>query len=262
MKLRVYRSLWGMTGAIEEQVERIAAAGYDGIEGFLGASTLTAGEMVKLAERSNLRLIMAGPIDTKEAIEPTLKRLAEYAPDKIGVHSGRDSMNPDEGSAFFDEALRVEQQIGIPVAHSTHRGRILFTPWNTLYYLRKFDGLKLVADYSHWVNVCERLPDDQAEALTLANQRAFHIHTRIGYEEGPQVPDPSAPEYAAQRAWHEQQWLAIKRAREAAGDDVLTLVPEYGPPPYQQTLPHTNVPVADNWQVCLWAAQAARELLG
>jgi sugar phosphate isomerase/epimerase len=250
-----------MTGSIEEQIEQIAAAGYDGVEGFFGANTLSPTAFADLVRSHGLKLIMAGAVGTKDEIEPTLKGLAEYEPLKIGLHSGRDSMTRDEGCALFEMALSVEAQIGIPVAHETHRGRIFYSPWDTLFYLRQFEMLKIVADYSHWVNVCERLPDDQAEALELANRRTFHIHARIGYEEGPQVPDPSAPEYAAQRAWHERQWQQIKQWRAAAGDDILTLTPEYGPPPYQHTLPHTNVPVADNWQVCLWGMQAARDLL-
>jgi sugar phosphate isomerase/epimerase len=261
MQLLVFRSLWGMTGSIEEQIERIATAGYDGVEGFVGASTLSTKDFTALVLRHGLRLIMAGAVSTKDEIEPTLKQLAEYEPLKIGLHSGRDSMTRDEGCALFETALRIEAQIGIPVGHETHRGRILYSPWDALFYLRQFDSLKIVADYSHWVNVCERLPDDQAEVLDLANRRTLHIHARIGYEEGPQVPDPSAPEYAPQRAWHERQWQQIKQQRKASGDEILTLTPEYGPPPYLHTLPHTNVPVADNWQVCLWGMKAARYLL-
>lgn len=260
MQLAVFRALWGMTGAIEAQFDKIAEAGYDGVEGFIspefpGAASFSAG----VSERG-LELIMAGQVDTKAAIEPTLKALAEYAPIKIGLHSGRDSMSRDEGCAFFEEALRVEQQIGIPVSHETHRGRMLFTPWDTAFYLNAFPTLKIVADYSHWVNVCERLPNDQQAALDLANRRAFHIHCRVGYEEGPQVPDPSAPEYAEHLAWHEQQWQAILSAQELSGLGVATVTPEYGPPSYLHTLPHTNVPVADLWAVCLWSAQRFRAM--
>jgi hypothetical protein len=171
-------------------------------------------------------------------------------------------MTRDEGSYFFEAALRAESQLGIPVLHETHRGCLLFTPWDTAAYLRIFPALKITADYSHWVNVCERLPDDQMESLALANQRAYHIHGRVGYAEGPQVPDPSAPEYSVELAWHEQQWERIRQQRAAGGDAVLTFTPEYGPPTYLHTLPHTNAPVADLWNVCLWAAQRARRSLG
>ncbi len=262
MQLLIFRALWGMTGPFEAQIERIAAAGYDGVEGFIGASDLSPDRFSAVIASAGLKLIMAGAVERREQLESTLKTLADYGPIKIGLHSGRDSMSPDDGCTFFEEALRVEAAIGFPVAHETHRGRLLFTPWATAYYLRQFDSLKVVADYSHWVNVCERLPEDQADALALANAHAFHIHGRVGYEQGPQVPDPGAPEYARQRDWHEAQWRTILHNRQQAGDSMLTFTPEYGPPDYLHTLPYTHVPVADLWDVCVQAAQRARMTLG
>ena len=38
MQLIIFRALWGMTGPFEEQIERIAAAGYDGVDGYPAAS--------------------------------------------------------------------------------------------------------------------------------------------------------------------------------------------------------------------------------
>ena len=261
MKLLVFRALWGMTGPVPEQIERIAAAGYDGIEFWPPHIEASRAEILSLAERYKLRVIVGALVTERQALEPELNGLMDYQPFKINLHSGRDSMTRDEGCAFFEEALRVEERLGIPVVHETHRGRIFYTPWDTAFYLRQFDNLKLNADYSHWVNVCERLPGDQTEALDVANRRALHIHGRVGYEEGPQVPDPSAPEYAPHLAWHERQWQQIRQFRQQDGDDVLTFTPEYGPPGYLHTLPHTNVPVADLWQICLWAAERARQTL-
>src|SRR2546430_3268350 len=123
MKLLIFRALWGMTGPFEEQLERIAAAGYDGIDGFIGASTLKPGKFSDIVSSHGLKLNMAAQIGTVAELEPTLKALAEYKPSKIGVQGGRDSMTRDEGCAFFEEALRLEQALGIPIAHETHRGR-------------------------------------------------------------------------------------------------------------------------------------------
>jgi len=262
MAVLFFRALWGITGALPEQLERIAAAGFDGVEIWWAALEVQPAELRQLLDECGLQLIMATNVDTQGDIEPTLKRLAEYEPLRINLHSGRDSFTFAEGRAFFEEALRVESAVNVPVMHETHRGRTFFTPWNTATYLHQFSSLKITADYSHWVNVCERLPDDQAEAMALANQRAIHIHGRVGYEEGPQVPDPAAPEYAPQLAWHERQWAAIKLHRDNLDDYPLTFTPEYGPPPYLHTLPHTGLPVADLWNICLWATQRAREQFG
>lgn len=259
MQTLIIKALWGMTGSLAEQIERVAAAGYDGFELWPDQHTISRQELTAIAASYNLKMIVGALVETKADLEPTLKKLGEYDTLRINLHSGRDSMRRAEASAFFEEALRVEEQIGLSVGHETHRGRILFTPWDTAYYLQQFSNLKITADYSHWVNVCERLPADQAEALSLANSRAIHIHGRVGYEEGPQVPDPSAPEYAAQLGWHETQWQQIKTLHAQSQQDILTFTPEYGPPNYLHTLPHTNVPVADLWQVCLWAADRARQ---
>ena len=259
MQLLIFRALWGMTGPFEGQIEQIADARYDGVDGFMGASDLPPVQFSRIVAAHGLKLIMGAQVNTQAQLEPTVTRLAEYQPIKIGLQSGRDSMTRDEGCAYFDAAARLEQQLGIPIAHETHRGRMFFTPWDTAFYLKRFDNLHILADYSHWVNVCERLPDDQQEALTLANQRAVHIHGRVGYEEGPQVPDPSAPEYSSYLEWHERQWTEILDNRRKAGDSMATFTPEYGPPGYLHTLPHTGVPVADLWKVCLWSAERARQ---
>ena len=247
MTLLVFRALWGMTGPVSAQIEQIAAAGYDGFEIWPSQFQISRQELMSIARQNGMKLIVGAPVANQAEIEPTLKQLAEYDPTRINLHSGRDSMNRDEGCAFFEEALRVEAQIGLTVGHETHRGRILFTPWDTAFYLQQFDKLHITADYSHWVNVCERLPIDEKSAVEFANQRAVHIHGRVGYEEGPQVPDPSAPEYTAQLAWHEAQWKQIREAHMQNGQETLTFTPEYGPPSYLHTLPHTNVPVADLW---------------
>lgn len=259
MKIEIYKALWGMEGPLEQQIERIAAAGYDGVEIWLTDSPFKRDTILRLVEKHHLRLIAAGAIATADDIRPTLNAFSQYEPVKINIQSGIDAMPFDEGKRFVEALLETAQQLGVTVLQETHRGKLLYTPWVTAAYLRAFPELHITADYSHWVNVCERLPLDQAEALALANARARHIHGRVGYEEGPQVPDPAAPEYAPQRAWHEAQWQAIWNARQAASDSVFTFTPEYGPPAYLHTLPHTNVPVANLWEVCLWAANRARQ---
>ena len=69
-------------------------------------------------------------------------------------------------------------------------------PWNTQRILRRFPSLKLTCDYSHWVCVAERLLPDCGEILQLSADHCWHLHARVGFEEGPQVPDPRAPEWS------------------------------------------------------------------
>jgi hypothetical protein len=121
--------------------------------------------------------------------------------------------------------------------------------------LERVEGLKLCCDFSHWVCVAERLLDDCAPIIELAASRCIHIHARVGYEEGPQVPDPSAPEYQRHVEAHERWWDLIWKSQQARGFAYSTVTPEFGPPGYLHTLPHTNVPVADLDSVCKYMAK-------
>jgi hypothetical protein len=141
------------------------------------------------------------------------------------------------------------------VAHETHRGRALYNPWITRRLLRHFAPLRLCCDFSHWVCVCERLVDTEIDILRECAARCIHLHARVGYEEGPQVPDPRAPEYQRHLEAHERWWQLIWEAQAAAGHLRSTLTPEYGPPDYLHTLPYSKMPVANLWEVCDWQAQ-------
>ena len=89
-----------------------------------------------------------------------------------------------------------------------------------------------------------------------ANRRVIHIQGRVGHEEHPQVADPRAPESAPYVERFEKWWAAIIRHRVASGADTLTFTPEYGVNNYLPTLPYTQQPVADLWDICLWANES------
>jgi hypothetical protein len=71
----------------------------------------------------------------------------------------------------------------------------------------------------------------------------------------PQVPDPAAPEYATHLHAHENWWDQVWQSQRARGLTYSWLTPEFGPPPYLHTLPHTHVPVANLADVCDWMAR-------
>jgi hypothetical protein len=121
--------------------------------------------------------------------------------------------------------------------------------------LDQFANLRLCCDLSHWVCVCERLIDSELAIIQQCAQHCIHLHARVGYEEGPQVPDPRAPEYARYVEAHERWWDLIWDAQQAQGHPYSTLTPEFGPPGYLHTLPYTQMPVADLWEICEWQAQ-------
>lgn len=177
----------------------------------------------------------------------------------INAHTGSDAWSAAEAEDFYGAALEMEKELGVTLAHETHRSRYFGNPWNTRQILRRFPALQLTCDYSHWVCVAERLLQDCGEILDLCAAHCRHVHARVGYEEGPQVPDPRAPEWSQHLAAHEDWWGKIWQAQESRGLQVSTLTPEFGPPHYLHTLPYTQQPVADLNAICDWMAQRQRD---
>ncbi|GHH99830.1 sugar phosphate isomerase/epimerase family protein [Neobacillus kokaensis] len=253
MNIKYFKALWGMTGTLEEQFSDIAKAGYDGIEALL-PSKEEESQFKELLEKHQFDYIAQIHTygDHIESFTELTNRAKEFNPLLINSHSAKDSMTFDEQLNFFEKALIIEKQTGVPIAHETHRGRAMFTPWHTASLLNIFEDLKITADFSHWCCVCESLLQDQVENLSIAIERTIHIHGRVGHAEGPQVSDPSAPEYERELKVHESWWNQIIKQKADQGAKYLTFCPEFGPPGYMQTLPFTGQPVADLWKVCNW----------
>ncbi len=267
MKLKIYKSLWGMTGSIEDQFERIRAAGYDGIENApqdigIGEHSYSPEHFQKLLNDFGFEYTALVYTEGQDHAEELRRRTAEamkFGPKKIIAHAGRDTMSFGKTIRFLEQALRIEEELGIPIAHETHRRRPLYSPMNTLVLLRELPDLHINADFSHWCVVTESMLEDHAEALAIAARRAIHIHGRVGFENGPQVPDPRSPEWEDRVRKHEAWWDQIIAAHLIHGEETLTFVPEYGPPTYMPTIPGTAEPTADLWEVCLWGANRFRE---
>lgn len=261
MKLQVYKSLWGMDGNLEENVTRIVEAGYDGIE----VATQEVQEPQRLKELladhklDLIALVYTEGDDHSAHFKRVVEQAVSFGPSKIVAHAGRDLMPFVKQVRFLVHALRIEESIGVPIAHETHRRRPFLSPMNTLALLRELPEIKLNIDYSHWCCVTESMLQDHTEALQISAEHAIHLHGRVGYENGPQVSDPRAPEWSEHVRLHELWWHHIIELQRARRAEVFTFTPEYGPPSYMHTLPNTNEPVADLWDVCLWGAERFRQ---
>jgi sugar phosphate isomerase/epimerase len=257
MTIRFYKALWGMSGTYGEQMERIAAAGYEGFEA--PVTDQNADALREAAHYNGLGLVAMLFVEQAQELERGIAAAQSAGAELVNVHSGRDWWEFDQGCRFFEEALDIGAASGTRVVHETHRGRLLFHPAITARYLNKFPELELTADFSHWTCVCESMLQDQEEAVRLAARRTAHLHARVGHEQGPQVPDPRAPEWATYLERFESWWDMVILANETRDEAVLRVDPEFGPPHYMQTLPYTAQPVADLWDVCLDMTDRLRE---
>jgi len=267
MQLKVFRHLWGVEEPWDIAFPRFRTAGYAGIET----------RVPDPENRDRFRQLLANhDFQYIQQVHTTGTTVADHVasfrqqvdagrdfnPLLIGAHGGSAAWNEDDAAQFFAQVLEIEQEIGIPVGHETHRGRILFNPWVTSRMLDRFPDLRLVCDLSHWTLVGERMLADQGAIIRQAAERCLHLHARVGYEEGPQVPDPRAPEFAYCLEVFDAWWRMIWDIQRERGLAEATVTPEYGPPGYLHTLPYTRQPVADLAEICDWQAQRLRDQFG
>ena len=258
MELKVIKTLWGYTEAATtaDELRRIKDAGFDGIE--WGVPSMEPQQWRDLCGEIGLDYcaqIFAFDAPTYVA---ELENAVKYGPIVISAHDGRDKMTFQEGCDYFREVLKAEQDLGVTVAHETHRHRLFFTPWSTAQYLEEFEALGVCADFSHWCVVTESMLNDMEDWVTRACERTVHVHARVGFEESPQVSDPRAPEFRHYLERHEQWWDRIFALRKQRFEPFTTIDPEFGPPGYMPAQPYTQMPIVNLWDVHLWMANRIR----
>ncbi len=247
-------------------LDRVKAAGYDGVEMSLPLEEEERSNMLVLLAEYKL-LFIAQHWETVDADFATHKknytmRLRNVAvPQALFVNSqtGKDYYTKSENRELMQVAAKVSQQTGVQIIHETHRGKWSFAAHITRRYLQKYPDIQLTLDISHWCNVAESFLHDQAEAIDLAMTHTQHLHARVGYIEGPQVPDPRAPEWKEALNIHLAWWDKIVAMKKAAGVQRFTITPEFGAPPYMILLPFSQQPIANQWDINLYMMQMLRE---
>jgi hypothetical protein len=266
MKLGLVRHLWGVDHrhGLLHYLPRWREVGYTAVEGTIRLSVDREKmlEMLKSREMGFVAQVLCNDLNPGgsvrlhlESLREQIQESLEFSPVFINAHSGADSWTHGEAVDFYGAALEMEKSLGIPICHETHRMRYFANPWNTRPILEAYPDLKLTCDFSHWVCVAERLLPDCVDIIRLAAGHCHHLHARVGHEEGPQVSDPRAPEWQTHLAAHESWWDIIWKSQQARGLETSYLTPEFGPPPYLATLPHTGTPVADLAEICDWMAR-------
>jgi len=277
---------------LEEALKEISRLGYDGVEVPLKCVLFLGKERFKsLVAKHNLKVIIMvftdGPVapgegivfggpypgftapsnpgetDKKMLVDTHLKvfkeqvvAAQEFDPVLVNCHAMKDYFTEEMAEEFFNQALPWQDENKYNVMHETHRKRFLHSPWVTRGFVKKFPNLKMVADLSHWVCVSETDPSDPdlTSVVEMYAGQFKHTHCRVGYDHGPQVPDPRASAWLEYMEGHERWWDSIWRAAAEAGCQEITMTPEHGPPNYQVCDPQTNKPLADIWDVNHWIA--------
>ncbi|MEJ7685108.1 MAG: sugar phosphate isomerase/epimerase [Segetibacter sp.] len=247
-------------------LQKVKEAGYDGVEASLPLSRKEQEEILNGFAKYNLQFIaqhwetVNQDFDKHIAeYETRLRSLADDKPLFINAQTGKDYYSFQQNEKLISLASDIARETGVPVIHETHRGKFSFAAHVTKNFLEHIPGLLITLDISHWCNTAETFLHDQPEAVELALSRTEHIHSRIGYPEGPQITDPRAPEWEEALQFHLNCWDKIIERQRKSGKKYFTITPEFGPPPYMPLLPYTRQPVADQWEVNVYMMNLLKE---
>lgn len=257
MEIKILSPLWGHEHLQMKQfLTKITEAGYDGMDTWIPAEAAEQKSLLDHMQKHQMHLVVhqheANGNSFKEfrdSFAANLVRCATLNPLLINSHTGKDYFTMEQFLDLIDIALEFTEKTGILVIHETHRGRMGYAPQLTRALFDQNNKFLLTADLSHWVCVTESMLENFAETLKEAFKRSRHIHARVGFEQGPQVPDPRAPEwqYAVEKfmSW----WDEIVLSNQLQETKILPITTEFGPVPYMPTIPFSGTTVANQFEV-------------
>lgn len=255
MKILYFCPHWGNTLPFEQFCKNVKIAGYDGVEMDLPFDKSEKENILKTLESKGLKLIGQYWQSLEKDFEINaqnyskhLYNLADAKPLLINTQTGKDYFSFEQNMMLISIAEKISEETGIEILHETHRGKFLF---NLPVFQKSVESNKNIAitlDASHWCTVHESMLDDQEEAMMLALQHTRHIHSRIGFEEGPQVNDPRAPEWKSVVEKYFSWWDQVVAIHQK-NKQTLTVTTEFGPAPYMPAEPYTGKSLSSQWDV-------------
>ncbi|WP_377137155.1 sugar phosphate isomerase/epimerase [Mucilaginibacter lutimaris] len=257
MEIKILCPIWGHEHLpLFSFLEKVRIAGFDGLETWIPEYKSDRKILYDYLQQFEMPLLahqyQAQGSTFQQFKASFKKRLTECAaaqPILINSHTGRDWFTAQQNIELIDIAHNFFTKTGILVVHETHRGRLGYSPQSATELFSLRDDYLITADFSHWTCVTESMLENFEPAIHEAIKRTRHVHARIGYENGPQVPDPRASEWRYASEKFLDWWELIVLANKRSGRAVLTFTTEFGPPPYMPTVPFSNIPVADQFEV-------------
>ncbi|RYY24299.1 MAG: sugar phosphate isomerase/epimerase [Sphingobacteriaceae bacterium] len=261
MKIDFFCPRWGFEHvAWNTFLCRVKAAGYVGVEWFPYSERVDFIEVLHQLKILDLKLCIVMTVvkqnltfeDYLQQLKTDLLDFCQLNPLFITAQTGREYFNPKQIEQCLACCAEVSQRTGIPIYQETHRNKWGFAAHQVYPVLQNNPDFMLTLDVSHWFCVSESYLEDQQEAVNLAIHRTKHIHARIGHTQSSQVADPKAPEHNQALQEHLKIWDRYVALQRANGTGVITITPEFGPPPYL-TVIDENLPADEaQWRFNLW----------
>jgi sugar phosphate isomerase/epimerase len=267
MKIKFFCPQWGSKHLnFIDFVKQVKDSGYDGIEMSLPLESCEKEIILNtIKEHKLLHIAQHWETETtdfsahKKEYRERITNLASSAPVLINSQTGKDFFTFEQNAELIAIANEIADQHGVKLVHETHRGKFSFAAHIVANFIKELPDLRIGFDVSHWCAVAESYLENQKENVELAISRADHIHARVGFPEGPQIPDPRVPEWQEAVNIHIGWWEKIVERNRNEGKELFTITSEFGPFPYMPILPFTQQPVTSQWDVNVYMMNMLRE---
>ena len=257
MKLLILCTQWGSQHLpLEDFFTKVKEAGYDGIDTWVPEDVNEKKKFISLLDEYQLAIVshqyQAKGNNINEfckSLEYYLSLSTECNPLLINSHSGKDYFSFDEQLKVIDTVEEFSAKHNIVVAHETHRGHIGYSPYNVMELFKQRPAMKITADFSHWTCVTESWLENSAGIMEEAIKRTKHVHARVGFTQGPQIPDPRLAAWQEPVNFFLNIWEQIVAYQKLQKAYFFTMTTEFGPPPYMWTDVKDNLPVTNQWEI-------------
>lgn len=257
MKMLFFCPLWGCEDEpFEDFARKVKVAGYDGVEMGFPCDAKQKNHLLQILKDEGLLLIaqhwqtQTSDFNShKDEYEKHLRNLVDTGALFINSQTGKDFFSFEQNAELIELAKTISDESNVKIIHETHRGKFSFAAHIAMRFIESIEHLRIGLDISHWFCVAESMLVDQPGAIELALSRTEHIHARVGFAEGPQIPDPRADEWQQTLDRHIELWDQVIQRHRELKRDVFTITPEFGPFPYMTAQPFTRMPISDQWQI-------------
>jgi sugar phosphate isomerase/epimerase len=244
---------------LEEQLSRIADAGFTGVLGSVPPPAERP-RWRSLLDRHGLAFgAMAFPA-RPEDLDPVLEAARDFGAAYINAQVMDGFVVGQAAVDLLGGLVERAARAGMPFFAETHRGRVTQDLLRTVDYVHRLPDLLLTIDLSHYVvggEIAGPSPQvDKAFAALLARTGTVHARVSNGEQVQVDVGDGTRGPVTHFRRWWTE---GMRQWRQAARPgDILPFVAELGPPGYAITTPEGRE-VSDRWAQALVLRRVALE---